>query len=400
MNQFGRLGAIVALTCAAFSIEVNADVVFSDVLVRQRKPWSRVVDVYYTLSGAENPRAVHASFTSEGKALSIPEASLSGDRFNVGNGRHRLTWDPLKTSYATSGELTNVKVALTASDNPLYLIVDLEKSAGSEGQLDYVYLDDLHAGKWGSVVTNPVSGIASYVWAGVDQIKYKQKKIAFRRIEPGTVHDNEGNVDVTIDKPYYASVFELTDGQYKTVMGSYTLGWGDEQPAIKLSYDGMRGSETQNIDYPASGDAVADGSVVKAFRDRTGLAIDLPTKDMWYYAARAGSSGTYTDNVTADYASAPLKLLANYNSDGNAWGDRVVVGTLLPNAWGLYDVEGNVAEWALEKCGDKRYRLGGNRQTTEQRSSLTQTSTILTQNAAAANDGGSYNGVRLFIFEN
>lgn len=72
---------------------------------------------------------------------------------------------------------------------------------------------------------------------------------------------------------------------------------------------------------------------------RTGRPFRLPTEREWEWAARAGSNGAWTcgDDPAA------LDALAWY--DANAEQSTQLVGTKLPNAWGLFDVHGNVAEW-------------------------------------------------------
>jgi formylglycine-generating enzyme required for sulfatase activity len=72
---------------------------------------------------------------------------------------------------------------------------------------------------------------------------------------------------------------------------------------------------------------------------RTGRPFRLPTEREWEWAARAGSTGRWTcgDDPAA------LDALAWY--DANANQSSQLVGTKAPNAWGLFDVHGNVAEW-------------------------------------------------------
>lgn len=82
------------------------------------------------------------------------------------------------------------------------------------------------------------------------------------------------------------------------------------------------------------------------FEQKTGIDFDLPTEAQWEYACRAGSTGNY--GLLANGKEATLSQIGVHN---NATPGYTTVGTKLPNAWGLYDMHGNVAEWCLDKYG-------------------------------------------------
>jgi formylglycine-generating enzyme required for sulfatase activity len=104
-------------------------------------------------------------------------------------------------------------------------------------------------------------------------------------------------------------------------------------------------------------------------RSKTGLAgFDLPTEAQWEYACRAGTTGALNDgtvNITNSNSDARLDLLGRYQYNGgriNGTTDpaqgcttanaTAAVGTYAPNAWGLYDMHGNVWEWCLDWFAD------------------------------------------------
>jgi formylglycine-generating enzyme required for sulfatase activity len=78
----------------------------------------------------------------------------------------------------------------------------------------------------------------------------------------------------------------------------------------------------------------------------------LPTEAEWEYAARAGSTGLFPDPPL-------LSQSAWYDPAGSpvTQGETHAVGRKQPNAWGLYDIRGNVAEWVQDWYSESYYKL-------------------------------------------
>ena len=184
--------------------------------------------------------------------------------------------------------------------------------------------------------------------------------------------------NVVLTKAFYAGVYEVTQSQWQQVMGdvrSWPAKWNNNdykltRPVEQVSYYDIReklGADDAAVDWPAN-DAVTASSFMGRLRTKTGLAgFDLPTDAQWEYACRAGTTGALNDgtvNLTNTTSDARLDLLGRYQYNGGkvwngtAWVDpatdctrenaTAAVGSYAPNAWGLYDMHGNVWEWCLD----------------------------------------------------
>ncbi len=141
---------------------------------------------------------------------------------------------------------------------------------------------------------------------------------------------------VTLSKPFFCGLFEVTQKQYSLVVGSNPSRFsGDKLPVEKVSYNAIRGT-SNGAKWPSSS-AVDSSSFMGKLRARTGLDFDLPTEAQWEYACRAGTTTTYSygDSANGNYMW--------YYSNSSVKTHEV--GTKSPNPWGLYDMHGNVAEW-------------------------------------------------------
>ena len=176
--------------------------------------------------------------------------------------------------------------------------------------------------------------------------EYKTTKLVLRRIEAGSFQMN-GTYNVTISQPFYMGVFEVTQKQYAFVMGSNPAHYrGDARPVEQVSWNTIRGnSSTHNWPSVTTVDA---NSFMGKLRAKTGLALDLPTEAQWEYACRAGTTSDYNNGGNNE---SDLKKLGRYYSNGGSSSQHAIVGSYFPNAWGLYDMHGNVWEWCLDWYG-------------------------------------------------
>lgn len=138
---------------------------------------------------------------------------------------------------------------------------------------------------------------------------------------------DEKPLRVTISRSFYIQTTQVTQGQWKTVMGNMPFSFndgGDDCPVENVSW----------IDTQAFIQKLNSHEKMDRYR--------LPTEAEWEYAARAGSNTAYC------FGNDP-GLLSEYAwYDKNSEGKTHPVGRMKPNAWGLYDMHGNVFEWVKD----------------------------------------------------
>ncbi|MDB4561734.1 SUMF1/EgtB/PvdO family nonheme iron enzyme, partial [bacterium] len=145
--------------------------------------------------------------------------------------------------------------------------------------------------------------------------------------------EKNGRHEVTLTKPFMLGVHEVTQSQYEQVMGnnpSYSK--GANNPVERVSWE----------------DAVEFCRKLNALpaEKAAGNVYRLPTETEWEYACRAGT----TTKCSFGDDDSELHQYAWFRE--NSGRKAHAVGSKQPNAWGLYDMYGNVEEWCLDWYGD------------------------------------------------
>jgi formylglycine-generating enzyme required for sulfatase activity len=242
---------------------------------------------------------------------------------------------------------------------------------------DYLVID-LSAGPDASAYPIQYHPTPADVPDGVAHDRYKTTHLLLRRIPAGafTVGSPVGELtrdplreaqrQVTLTKDVYIGVFEVTQRQWERVMGAWpsffrTVGDRDARPVEQVSYQHIRENPANSAispNWPQSSQVHAD-SFMGRLRAKSGLStLDLPTEAQWEYACRAGTTSALNSGrqLTAENACPNMAEVGRYwhnggsgfTQDGGTDVGTAKVGSYLPNAWGLYDMHGNVWELCLD----------------------------------------------------
>jgi formylglycine-generating enzyme required for sulfatase activity len=209
---------------------------------------------------------------------------------------------------------------------------------------------------------------------------------AFPAYEPRrfAVLDDDPPHRVRITKPFFMGVHEVTIGQFKRFLAETgyrteperdgTGGWGYNPETQEIEgrnpkYSWRNPGFPQADDHPVVNITWNDAvEFCRWLSKKEGKTYRLPTEAEWEYACRAGTTTRYNcgddpesltkSANTFDADSRPLyeawSRFALKSSDGFKY--TAPVGSFRPNAFGLYDMHGNVWEWCSDFYGDDYYR--------------------------------------------
>jgi formylglycine-generating enzyme required for sulfatase activity len=150
--------------------------------------------------------------------------------------------------------------------------------------------------------------------------------------------DGEVQHAVRISKPFYIGKYEVTQGQWQKVMGNKPSEFkevGENVPVEQVSWNDCQ-------------------EFLRKLEELEGLpkgSIRLPTEAEWEYACRAGTQTAFCYGDDLDSSMANFDGNYGKGSKGIFRKCTMPVGSFKPNAWGLYDMHGNVWEWCQDRYG-------------------------------------------------
>ena len=228
------------------------------------------------------------------------------------------TMDPLKTPARQKGKtMSRLGIVLVCC-----LLLSLLSGTGCDKQLTL----DLGKGVTMKLVLIPAGTFVMGSREDAKPVFYAGKRM-------GHYEDERPLHEVRISRAFYMGAFEVSQEQWEAVMGTNP----SHEVTGKCPVGNISWNEAMRF--------------CKTLSDRTGRTVRLPTEAEWEYACRAGTTTAFNmgDNLAATAA-----------SHAHDWSDDEMgvqgnaprpVGSYLPNAFGLYNMHGNVWEWCQDWHG-------------------------------------------------
>ena len=351
--KLGNMTALAATGLFAASVFAGPRVDQSGVTFSQDE--SRLCTVTYTLTGEPAIVTVDFQTNSTPQSASPTWVSIGAQNFtSVFGDVNRVVdkvgqtctiqWQPMRDIPPCKLSGQNVARAVVSAwatnTPPDYMVLDLT-APGTERY--YVSTNAL-----------PYGGLTNQI--------YKTSMMVMRRIPAGGVTWRMGSPSTEgytsaprkeCEMPHYVSftedfwmgVFNVTRKQYNILVGTNPGSGADNVPANTFSYNTLRGKyDPDGVNWPDTLYSVAAGSAIAAARNTAGVDFDLPTSAQWEYACRAGERAqTYFGDTNVNTRITNYAWFSN-----NSSGQSHEVGLKIPNAWGLYDMYGNISEIVLD----------------------------------------------------
>ena len=337
--------AFLCVLCGFAAKTASATPTVSNVTIAQNAATKRVT-VTYDLN---EEAIVTVAFTVGGAALPVPPklAGAVNHLVSAGTGK-TIVWNPsLDWPLQSAANVSATVSAWTKEVPPDYLAVKL-------------FDDGVGAKRWYYATADDIPG-------GATNRLYKSDYLLMRRIPAKGIKSRLGNDStrtiagpnsqthlVSFTNDWYMAVYEFTEAQYAHVGGSRVAGpyftgegYAEEHPYLPMTGVFWKANIRGDVGVAA---APESASILGKLRSLTGIAtFDLPTDAQWEFSCRAKTATTLNDGTDTAWNGTGVNNMNRVAwSNKNAGGRPHAVGTKAPNAWGLYDMLGNAAEWVRD----------------------------------------------------
>jgi formylglycine-generating enzyme required for sulfatase activity len=212
----------------------------------------------------------------------------------------------------------------------------IERDSGNETVEQYI--KRMSEGKeksgWKDALNVDLKKIEYKQEGGIDFVKIKGGEFLMGSTDKAGENNEHPRHTVTFDS-FYLSKFEITQKQYYDIIGENPSKFkGENLPVENVSYE----------------DAL---KFCIKFSQKYNIKLRLPSEAEWEYSCRAGSSTEYYWGESFSGV-----FCWNYSNSNNK---TYPVGSKIPNAWGLWDMSGNVAEWCSDWFGEDYYSISAER---------------------------------------
>ena len=307
-----------------------------------------------------------------------------------GKATYTITWqpdqtwkDPAENGFKIAANGARARVTAWPIDNtPDYMVVDVSAAAQPNTQKYYPAADFVPGGILGKSDYRTTSLVMRKIMA-----KDVEWTMGSTTLETKRNATREATHQVTLTNNYYIGVFPVTQAQWDQIQPSrlapsYFNNAADRamRPVEQVCYNEIRNaanSTTADTAYDWPHDP-NPGSFLGLLRTKTGLDFDLPSEAQWEFAARAGNGDTKWGDgsgILNTDKDGNLDMLGRYERNGGkvlsgssyaipaqscgAANGTAIVGSYAPNAWGIYDMHGNMWEWCLDWYEDNINAPGG-----------------------------------------
>lgn len=384
MRTFFALGTILAALAASADPSVTVNAVTQNAANGE-------VEVVYTLANA--PAIVTVDICTNGVLLGEDAyGSVAGDihKLMEADGTYRFRWRPdLEDRAVLMNADVEFKVdAWLTTDPPDYMVVNLAEANA------VWYFASTNAFP-GGLLRNPLyrtdAVVMRYIHAKGKTAQLGAWNVANNKSLENGAESSEPQFSATFDHDFWIGVFEVTQAQSELVRGTTNGGsWNSAnsnvlyramRPAEMISYNDVRDKNNSANFYPRDPHA---SSWLGLARTKTGLKFDLPCDAQWEYACRAGTTPGYWNDGSRmlpegtplsyyKYECPDVVIPGRWACNGGqkswkqksgqdahdftSWSDEEMMqmtpdecrtatcGSYAPNAWGLYDMHGNVFEY-------------------------------------------------------